>query len=126
MKQFTRGARPAIAAIAVTASVGLPLGAALAGEGNGEPFPGPDAMVTTKVGTPVYAHKNQDPFQFSAPATSMSMTEYKPLSSKAQDPYPFHGPDTVVAPHAPVIGPESGVAAAQNNTGGAGPQAPHG
>ena len=99
--------------------------AAYAGEGNGEPFPGPDASVTTNVGTPVYAHKDQDPFQYRVTGPATSMGGYKPLANKSQDPYPFRVPDQVVTLHAPVTGPVSGTATTSNGQGGARPMAEH-
>lgn len=100
-------------------------GTVYAGEGNGEPFPGPDASVTTDVSKPVYGHKSQDPFQFYVPGVSTSVSNLKPLAGRSQDPFPFHAPDTVVALHGPITGPQSGTALTTTGQGPTQPTAEH-
>ena len=72
---------------------------AYAGEGNGDPFPGPDAAVTSAVGNGITA-RGQDPFHYAAPTEAARTDGYKYVT-KSQDPYQFHVTDRVLMGQAP-------------------------
>ncbi len=77
-------------------------GIAFAGEGNGEPFPGPDFAVTTRTDNATLAMKGQDPFSFAAGNTSMRLGgTYKQAQAKNQDPFPFSATPGVIGQQSP-------------------------
>ena len=77
-------------------------GLAFAGEGNGEPFPGPDFAVTTRTSDAHLAMKNQDPFSYAAGGTTMTLGgSYTQAASKNQDPFPFAAAPTVIGQPGP-------------------------
>ncbi len=82
----------------LVASTGL----AFAGEGNGEPFPGPDFAVTTRTENARLAMKGQDPFSFAAGSTAMRLGgSYKAAQAKNQDPFPFSATPGVIGQPSP-------------------------
>ena len=66
------------------------------GEGNGEPFPGVDAAVTSPMGNNMTA-RMQDPYHYSAPAASTQVGANRYVSTRMQDPYHFSVPDRTVS-----------------------------
>jgi hypothetical protein len=76
--------------------IGASASVALAGEGNGEPFPGPDFVVVTRTANAKLAMKGQDPFSYAAGGTTMTLGRYKQAVAKTQDPFPFAAPSTVI------------------------------
>ena len=107
--------------IASIALIGM-TGAAFAGEGNGEPFPGPSAEVTTRTDNAVYVHQNQDPYQYRAASGATSVTAAM-VGHKDQDPYQLRMAGQVVRTGAPLTGPQSGTATASTTRGLANPAA---
>lgn len=85
---------------------------AMAGEGNGEPFPSPGVSLTRSITNPVYAHKSQDPFQFYNPGISTTLRNDTALPGKSQEPFPFRSPGGVAALQAPGQDVGSGIASA--------------
>lgn len=82
--------------IASVALIGLSAGMAYAGEGNGDPFPGPDAAVTSRIGRSPYVAKDQDPYQFRTAGVSTRVGSYKLSIAHDQDPYQFRVVGSVV------------------------------
>ncbi len=74
--------------VAATLSAAI-VGPAFAAEGNGEPFPGPDAVVREDVGTPNYTMGADAPFNYFYVPKPNSMAGYAPAAGSNQDPYPF-------------------------------------
>ncbi len=70
--------------------------AAYAGEGNGDPFPGPDATVTSRIGRQTTVAKDQDPYQFRMAGTITRVDSYKLNVNHDQDPYQMRVAGTVV------------------------------
>ncbi len=75
--------------IASVALIGLSATAAYAGEGNGNPFPGPDAAVTSRIGSHPYATKDQDPYQFRVAGTTSQVGSVKLSVDHSQDPFQY-------------------------------------
>ncbi len=75
--------------IASVALIGLSATAAYAGEGNGDPFPSPNASVTSTVGAHPYANKDQDPYQFRVAGAVSQVDGYKLSVDHSQDPFQF-------------------------------------
>lgn len=91
-------------------------GAASAGEGNGEPFPGPTAVVTTVTTNAVIAHRDQDPYQYRIGGTATNVT-MAAVTHRNQDPYQFRMAGQMVRTGVPVEGPQSGTASASTTRG---------
>ncbi len=102
-----------LAAIAATAFTT----AAYAGEGDSEPFPGPNAAVTSNISAPVYAHRDQDPFQYRIAGSPTTIASFNPVVRKDQDPYQYRVAGQVIQMNAPVTGPQSGTAVASTTRG---------
>ena len=64
-------------------------------EGNGEPFPGVDAAVTSPTGSSTSA-RMQDPYHYAAPMTAVSVGS-RGTSVRMQDPYHYSAPDQFVS-----------------------------
>lgn len=88
-----------IAAIGLSA-VGLSGIAHAEGEGNGDPFPGLDASVSSPVGNGVTA-RSQDPFHYAAPTTAYQYGSHPVYLTRMQDPYQFHAPDRIILGQTP-------------------------
>lgn len=101
-----------LAAVAVTA-----LSTAAYAEGDSEPFPGPNAAVTSTISKPVYAHKDQDPFQYRIVGSPTKIASFNPVVHKDQDPYQYRVAGQVIQMNAPVTGPQSGTAIAATTRG---------
>ena len=80
-----------LAAVAVAALSGTAYA-----EGNGEPFPGVDAAVTSPAGTSMTA-RMQDPYHYAAPTTAIRLGSNSGVTARMQDPYHFSTPDQVVS-----------------------------
>jgi hypothetical protein len=75
--------------IASVALLGLSASAAYAGEGNGDPFPGPNAAVTTTPSAHPYATKDQDPYQFRVAGATTRLEGVKLSIDHSQDPFQY-------------------------------------
>jgi hypothetical protein len=93
--------------IAGVALLGLSASAAYAGDGNGEPFPGPDAAVTTKVDPHGIVSGNDDPFHYYGSGTPVSTGGFKLNANNPDDPFPYKTAGTVIGRPAPSVGPGS-------------------
>ncbi len=85
-------------------------GVALAGEGNGDPFPGPDAVVREEVGKPNYTMGADAPFNYFYTARPTPLEGYHAAAGSSQDPFPFKASGQVIQvgptpPSAVVAGP---------------------
>jgi hypothetical protein len=93
--------------IAGVALLSLVTTAAYAGDGNGEPFPGPDAAVTTRVNPNGIASGNDDPFHYYGTSKPVSTSGFKLNANNPDDPFPYKAAGTVVSRPAPTVGPSS-------------------
>ena len=80
----------------IAATALLAVSSAAYAEGNGEPFPGPDAGINTPVGSGI-STRMQDPFHYSAPSTVYNYGTSPTYTARMQDPYQFRAPDQVIA-----------------------------
>ena len=80
---------------ATVAAFGLSTAAFAEGEGNGEPFPGPDAAVTTPVGNGIVA-RAQAPYHYAVPTTARRIDGSASYVTANQDPYQFRNPGMVM------------------------------
>lgn len=102
--------------------------AAYAGEGNGEPFPGPDNALNTVVGDGVTA-RMQDPFHYAAPTTVYRYGASPAYATRMQDPYQFRRPDQVIMGQGPSTvarAPASNASPPSTAQGLAAPEGTHG
>ena len=81
---------------ASAAILGFSASVAMAGEGNGDPFGGVDAAVTTHVGANPTVPKSQDPYQFHAADSVTQMNHYTAMAGTSTDPFPFRGRNQVI------------------------------
>lgn len=95
---------------ATVAVIGLS-GAALAGESNGDPFPGPDAAVARTVQNPNYTMGADAPFNYYASPTPVPLTNYQQAPGQMDNPYPFSMPGQVIQ-----VGPTPNSAVAIHST----------
>ena len=93
------------------------VGAAYAGEGNGEPFPGPSAEVTTVTGQVKYGMNSQDPYQYRVAGAPTTVTNFKAVATKDTDPYQYRVAGQTIKLNAPVTGPQTGTATASTTHG---------
>jgi hypothetical protein len=75
--------------IASVALLGLSATAAYAGEGNGDPFPGPNAALTTRPSSHPYVNKDQDPYQFRVAGLTTQLVGVKLSIDHSQDPFQY-------------------------------------
>ncbi len=103
--------------VLATAACMLALGGtALAAEGNGDPFPGPDAAVTTQVTPkPHYTMGSAAPFNYYNSGAPQSTTTYRAVSGGLANPFPFSAKGQVIATRPPSRPMPSAVAATPQN-----------
>jgi hypothetical protein len=87
--------------------LGLSASVAYAGEGSGEPFPGPDAAVVSKVAPNGIVSGNDDPFHYNGAVAATRTNTFKLNPNNPDDPFPFHVASKVVPMPAPGVGPDS-------------------
>ena len=106
--------------VASAALLALSATAAYAGEGNGDPFPGPNAAVTTKADPTGIASRDDAPFNYYNKGTPVDTSHVQLSYDHADDPYGYHVAGTAVKQAAPTVGPEdtTATAAAQNTERG--------
>ena len=69
-------------------------------QGEGEPFPGPNATVTSPAGNGITA-RSQDPFHYTAPTVTYNYGAKPSFATRNQDPFQFYGPGLMVGRGAP-------------------------
>ncbi len=62
---------------------------AYAGEGNGDPFPGPSFAVASTPGAHPYATRDQDPYQFRVPGATTRLQGVRLSVAHDQDPFQY-------------------------------------
>jgi hypothetical protein len=93
--------------IAGVAMLALSTTAAFAGDGNGDPFPGPNAAVTSNTNPKGIASGNDDPFHYYGSGTPTATNGFKLNANNPDNPFPYSAPGMVVAQPAPTVGPGS-------------------
>jgi hypothetical protein len=81
--------------LATAAIAGLSL-TAWAGEGRGDPFPGPDAAVTSTVPSPNYTMGADAPYNYFSTGKPVPLTGYHQADGQMDNPYPFSMPGQVI------------------------------
>lgn len=80
---------------------------AFAGEGNGDPFPGPDAAVKSTTNSKRIASGNDDPFHYYGVGQPSPTSGFTFNANNPDNPFPYSAPGMVVAQPAPTVGPGS-------------------